>query len=196
MSSGFGPVLSSARARLSFLMPQTTSPAAVMSNCVWPIMRQNMVSSLAEADDGEAVAAYVDGGHLLRDRDIGGLGPVEQRGEIARGLSLELIGCQIFRVFGKHQSGRIERRLHGGVHRTGAAVVYRSAECPDQRDEAEGQDRRNAGLSVPEKSAKQHGRRLRAGNPDDRFPRPCRAATCSFVIETAQISAKFASNCP
>ena len=44
------PVLSNASAILSFLMPHTTSPLALISTCGWPIRRQNIVETVAEPD--------------------------------------------------------------------------------------------------------------------------------------------------
>src|SRR3546814_3444824 len=64
--------------------------------------------------------------------------------------SSDLAAAERLGVLGQHQRGRIERRLHGGAHRSGAAVVDRGAHGADQRDEAEREHRRDA--TRPDKS--------------------------------------------
>ena len=101
------------------------------------------------------------------------VGAIELRVEVGLGLLLALVRLEIERLLGDHQGGGIERGLHRGARRIGAAVVDRDADGAEDRNEGEREDdvtlpprsARNAAVCRRDRIRQARAQRRRNGEP-------------------------------
>ena len=103
------------------------------------------------------------------DRDVRQFGPVEVGVEVVARLLGDLARIERGDVLREGQRGGIQRRLHGGAGRVGAAVVDGRAGQPDQGHQRDREYRRDAAAAVLQEATHRHdadlvrGHRPRAG---------------------------------
>ncbi|MCZ7659613.1 MAG: hypothetical protein M5U07_17925 [Xanthobacteraceae bacterium] len=86
----------------------------------------------------------------------GDLRMLEQGREIGLGAGRDLLGRQGLRILREHQGGGVERGLHGGARRRGAAEIDRRAHHGEDRNRRDAEDRKCRRAFVPEEPGKQH----------------------------------------